>query len=73
AGCPCAAYRTVREAMSHPQTLHRGAIATVHDAKGPFQVAASPYLMSATPPVAGPRVPSCGEHTQSVLGAWLGT
>ncbi|MBM3554146.1 MAG: CoA transferase [Alphaproteobacteria bacterium] len=73
ASCPCAAYRTVRQAMNHPQTLHRGAVATVSDAKGPFKIAASPYLMSATPPVAGPRVPSCGEHTEAVLGAWLDT
>jgi crotonobetainyl-CoA:carnitine CoA-transferase CaiB-like acyl-CoA transferase len=71
AGCPCAAYRTVRQAMDHPQTAHRGAIATVSDSQGPFLVAASPYLMSATPPSAGPRVPACGEDTEAVLRTWL--
>ena len=73
AGCPCAAYRTVGQAMGHPQTLHRGTIAMVSDSKGPFKIAASPYLMSATPPTAGPRVPSCGEHTEAVLKSWLNT
>jgi formyl-CoA transferase len=71
AGCPCAAYQTVGQAIEHPQTLHRGAIATVSDAIGSYKVAASPYLMSATPPIAGPRVAACGEHTEEVLKSWL--
>ena len=64
---PAAAYRTVREAMNDPQTVHRQSFATVEDAGGTFMALNPPFKMSATATRTGERVASLGEHTRSVL------
>jgi CoA:oxalate CoA-transferase len=66
---PAAAYRTVREAMTDPQLIHREAFAVVTDAGGEFRVLNPPFRMSATTAVAGARAPALGEHTRAVLTA----
>ena len=67
-GVPCSAYRTVAEVMNDPQIAHRGALATVEDDGGTFQVTNQPFRMSGAKVAAGNRSPALGEHTSAVLG-----
>jgi CoA:oxalate CoA-transferase len=67
-GVPCSAYRTVDEAMSDPQLVHRGALAEVEDGGGTFKVMNLPFRMSGAKVAAGTRASALGEHTSQVLG-----
>jgi len=67
AGVPCSAYRSVAQAMADPQIAHRGALASVEDGGGTFNVLNLPFRMSGAEVSPGPRVAAVGEHTEEVL------
>jgi crotonobetainyl-CoA:carnitine CoA-transferase CaiB-like acyl-CoA transferase len=66
-GVPCSAYRTVAEALSDPQIIHRGALSDVEDGGGTFKVLNLPFRMSGTIVSAGKRMATLGEHTIAFL------
>ena len=68
-GVPSSPYRTVREVMRDPQLAHRGALATVRDAGGSFQVMNPPFRFSEATVGVGGYAASLGENTRSVLDA----
>ncbi len=68
-GLPASLYRTVAEAMSDPQLVHRGALADVEDSAGTFKTLNSPFQISGADTTAGKHVPRLGEHTCELLGA----
>jgi CoA:oxalate CoA-transferase len=72
AGVPCSRYRSVGEAMADPQCAERGLFVELGEGDRSFKVANLPYLMSATPVSAQPRVAGLGEHTDDVLRESLG-
>lgn len=67
AGVPCSRYLTPAEALAQPQLAHRGSIAAIADAAGPFNVVNPPFQMSGTPVGARGFVPGLGRDTDSVL------
>jgi crotonobetainyl-CoA:carnitine CoA-transferase CaiB-like acyl-CoA transferase len=72
AGVPCSRYRSVGEAMADPQCAERGLFVEIGAGDASYKVANVPYLMSATPVAAQPRVAGLGEHTEEVLHDALG-
>ena len=68
-GVPNSPYRTVREVMHDPQLAHRGALATVNDAGGSFQVLNPPFRFSESTVGVGPYAAGLGENTRAVLDA----
>jgi crotonobetainyl-CoA:carnitine CoA-transferase CaiB-like acyl-CoA transferase len=66
-GVPAAAYRTVREAMSDPQIVHRQAFQDVSDDGGTFKVLNAPFRMSNMATNTGDGVAGLGQHTRQVL------
>jgi crotonobetainyl-CoA:carnitine CoA-transferase CaiB-like acyl-CoA transferase len=71
-GVPCTRYRTVREAMDHPQMKARAGMARVEDAAGEYWVPNAPFQMPGLHTAARPHVPELGEHTVEVLVTVLG-
>jgi len=71
AGVPCSRYLTIAEAITDPQALSRGTMATVEDAAGPFLVPNPPFKFSDGSVTAQPRVSLLGEDTRSVLSDLL--
>ena len=67
AGVPVTAYRTVREALGGEQLAHRGSLAPVTDAAGPYRVPNLPFRLSEGDVQVGARVPALGEHGEAVL------
>lgn len=72
AGVPCSRYRTVGEAMSDPQAVHRRSMATIGADGEAFQVANAPYKLSASRMEARNVLPHLGQHTEEVLRSVLG-
>ncbi|MEO6972493.1 MAG: CoA transferase [Rhodoferax sp.] len=76
AGVPCSRYRSVGEAMADPQVVARGTMTELGEVTpegdGRFLVANAPYILSATPTSARPRLASLGEHSAEVLKELLG-
>lgn len=72
AGVPCSRYRTVGEAMSDPQTIHRQSLATIGDEGETFLVSNAPYKLSASRMEARNVLPHLGQHTEEVLRSVLG-
>ena len=68
-GVPSSPYRTVREVMADPQLAHRGALATVRDHGGEFQVMNPPFRFSDAAVAVGSTVSALGEDTKAVLNA----
>jgi crotonobetainyl-CoA:carnitine CoA-transferase CaiB-like acyl-CoA transferase len=66
-GVPCAAYRTVAEAMQDPQLTHRQALFEARDAAGSFKALNPPFRMSGDGQRISNAAPSLGEHTVEVL------
>jgi crotonobetainyl-CoA:carnitine CoA-transferase CaiB-like acyl-CoA transferase len=66
-GVPCAAYRTVAEAMQDPQLAHRQALFEARDAAGAFRALNQPFQMSGNGRRISNAAPSLGEHTLEVL------
>jgi crotonobetainyl-CoA:carnitine CoA-transferase CaiB-like acyl-CoA transferase len=71
-GVPCTRYRTVREAIEHPQMQARGGMARVKDPAGEYWVPNAPFQMPGVHAAARPHVPQLGEHTVEVLVNVLG-
>jgi len=66
-GVPASPYRSVAEALRDPQLAHRGALATVSDPAGEYQVMNAPFRISGADVGAGSHAPGLGEHTREVL------
>jgi crotonobetainyl-CoA:carnitine CoA-transferase CaiB-like acyl-CoA transferase len=66
AGVPASAYRTVTEALRDPQLVHRGALSSVQDEGGSFQVLNLPFRMSAADTSPGKIMAMLGEHTRDL-------
>jgi crotonobetainyl-CoA:carnitine CoA-transferase CaiB-like acyl-CoA transferase len=67
AGVPCSRYRTVGEAMEHPQSTHRGLFTTVGTPEEPFRIANLPYKLSESRIETRGLAPRLGQHTDEVL------
>ena len=69
---PFALMNDFAEALDDPQAVHRGIVRELdHPASGPIRVVGPPWVMTGpqaemTPP------PLLGQHTEEVLGGWLG-
>lgn len=72
AGVPCSRYRRVGEALTDPQFVERGSLATVEDAAGAFRVTNLPFAFDGAKPTVGARVAELGEDTADVLQSLLG-
>ena len=72
AGVPCARYNEPADSLADAHLAERGLFAQVHDAAGSFAGVNAPWQMSAAGSAIGARVPALGEHTEEVLGRWLG-
>lgn len=71
-GVPCTRYRTVKEAIEHPQMRVRGGMTQVRDAAGEYWVPNAPFQMPGVHTAPRPHVPELGEHTVEVLVTVLG-
>jgi crotonobetainyl-CoA:carnitine CoA-transferase CaiB-like acyl-CoA transferase len=69
---PCAAYRSLQEAVADPQVAHRGMLAEVEDAAGPLTVLNTPFLFSHTQASVRPWVARLGQHNGEILTTVLG-
>ncbi|MBI4338364.1 MAG: CoA transferase [Chloroflexi bacterium] len=73
AGTPCGPVNSVAEVAQDPQVQHRGMIATIpHRTAGVWMVANTPFRLGGAPTVPQGPSPALGEHTQEVLGRFLG-
>lgn len=72
AGVPCSRYRTVGEAMSDPQAMHRQSMAMIGSEGEAFQVANAPYKLSDSRVEARNVLPHLGQDTEEVLRSVLG-
>ena len=66
-GVPSSPYRTVKQAMTDPQLVHRGAFVEIADAGGNFLALNPPFRLSAADTAAQPFAAALGEHTEEVL------
>ena len=70
AGIPCGEVRPVGAALTAPETLARGMVATVpHPSAGEVQLIASPLKLSGTPVAAPVAPPLLGQDGDAVLAA----
>ena len=73
AGVPCAPLNELPEALSHPQVAATEMLVDVPDGRGgSLRLVGVPVKMSETPGRVGARPPGVGEHTDEILGGWLG-
>jgi len=73
AGVPFGEIKSVGEICEAPQLLERGMVRTVsHPTAGPVKYIASAVRFDDQPPPDAVRPPLIGEHTEEVLGEWLG-
>lgn len=70
AGCPCARYGTVREALDSAYAAERGLFATVKGGGAEFRAPNAPFKMSGVGSAS--RAPALGEHGRRVLRDVLG-
>jgi formyl-CoA transferase len=69
---PCGAVRDTLELLAEPEFVERGVMQVVeHPTLGPVQLMGWPVLHDGIPPKIKPA-PLLGEHTDEVLGNWLG-
>lgn len=66
-GVPASPYRSVAEVLRDPQLAHRGALSTVSDTAGDYQVVNAPFRISGVDVSTGRHAPGLGEHTREVL------
>ncbi|MDE2581694.1 MAG: CoA transferase [Rhodospirillales bacterium] len=72
AGIPAGAVLDTSELISDPSFADRGIMQTVqHPVVGPYKMTAWPVRFSGRPPEVKPA-PLLGQHTDDVLGGWLG-
>lgn len=72
AGCPCTRYKSVRDALTDPQSVARGSFATVEDRAGAYLVPNLPYSFATARVEVRRHVPELGEHSQQVFEEILG-
>jgi CoA:oxalate CoA-transferase len=68
-GVPCSRYFSVREAMQLPPTVERGAMQTIDDGSGPFQVPNPAFRFEHTAAHARGSVPELGADGPTLLQA----
>jgi CoA:oxalate CoA-transferase len=71
-GVPCSRYKTLAEALSDSQSVHRGIQVQVGEGEGRFAVANPPFRMSRADVHARDKLPRLGRDTERVLGEMLG-
>lgn len=70
---PCGPINDILQVVSHPQVDAREMIQAVeHQGLGAVRMAASPVKLSSTPAGIRGAAPALGEHSDEVLGQWLG-
>jgi len=69
AGVPCGEINTIDEVFASPQVRHLGIAQPVESTeRGPIELVGQPIAMSRTPSRLAAAAPTCGEHTDEVLG-----
>jgi formyl-CoA transferase len=71
AGVPAGAVLDTGDLLAEPSFVERGIIQTMQHPAGEFRMPAFPVRFDGAPPPVA-RSPLLGEHTQEVLGDWLG-
>jgi crotonobetainyl-CoA:carnitine CoA-transferase CaiB-like acyl-CoA transferase len=71
AGVPAGAVLDTGDLLAEPSFGERGIIQTMRHPNGPFRMPAFPVRFDGAPAPVAPS-PLLGEHTQEVLGEWLG-
>lgn len=72
-GVPCGPINELDQVFADPQVRSRGLrLELPHPTAGSVPLVASPLRLSATPPDYPRPPPLLGEHTEEVLGEWLG-
>lgn len=66
-GVAVSRYRTVGDALTDPQLMHRGALTEIDDSLGRFKTLNPPFHISNTDTTAGSHVLKLGEHTREIL------
>ncbi|MFN0161171.1 MAG: CaiB/BaiF CoA transferase family protein [Burkholderiales bacterium] len=72
AGVPCSHFGEPEDALTDAHTRERGLLKPVRDGAGEFLGVNPPYRLSDTPVELHSPVPATGEHTDTLLAAWLG-
>lgn len=73
AGVPCGPILDMQEVFADPHVAARQMFFSMeHPTEGSIPQLGFPYKFSRTPLQARSRPPGLGEHTEAVLGAWLG-
>ena len=73
ADVPSGPVNTIAQALHHPQARARNVVQELrHPTLGPLPTVASPLRLEHTPPSMRRHPPLLGEHTNEVLGEWLG-
>ena len=69
AGVPCGEINTIDKVFDNPQVRHLGMAQPVNSKeRGPTQLVGQPIVMSRTPSRIAAPPPTCGEHSDEVLG-----
>jgi len=69
AGVPCGEINTIDKVFEDPQVRHLGLAQPVNSTeRGPTELVGQPIIMSRTPSRIAAAPPTCGEHTDEVLG-----
>jgi formyl-CoA transferase len=69
AGVPCGEINTIDKVFADPQVRHLGMAQPVNSAeRGPTELVGQPIIMSRTPSRISTPPPTCGEHSDEVLG-----
>lgn len=73
ADVPCASVQTIDQVFTAAQVLHREMLVEVeHPSAGRVRMAGTPVKLSNTPASIRLPPPLLGQHTEEVLGSWLG-
>ena len=69
AGVPCGEINTIDKVFANPQVAHLGMAQPVNSTeRGPTELVGQPIVMSRTPSKISAPPPTCGEHSDEVLG-----
>ncbi len=69
AGVPCGEINTIDKVFANPQVGHLGIAQPVNSTeRGPTELVGQPIVMSRTPSKIAAPPPTCGEHSDEVLG-----
>ncbi|AXS41658.1 CaiB/BaiF CoA-transferase family protein [Breoghania sp. L-A4] len=69
AGVPCGEINSIDEVFENPQIKHLGMAQPVHSTeRGDTHLVGQPIIMSRTPSTISEPPPTCGQHTDAILG-----